>query len=138
MAAQYLACLAVVSAFYHLPPHVLPSIQLVEAGDPGLASRNKDGSVDLGVMQINSLWIAPLAQHTRQSQTAVRQRLLHDGCFNIAAAGAILRIYLNEEKGNLLRAVGDYHSHKKLRNLSYQLKVLDAAVRLFRRGSARK
>ncbi|MGE5270516.1 MAG: lytic transglycosylase domain-containing protein [Thiohalocapsa sp.] len=130
--------MAAVSAFYHLPPHVLPSIQLVESGNPGLASRNKDGSADLGVMQINSLWVAPLAQHTSQSQTAVRQRLLHDACFNIAAAGAILRIYLNEEKGNLLRAVGDYHSHKPVRNLSYQLRVLDAATRLFRRGPARK
>lgn len=134
MPAPFLACFAVVSAFYHLPPHVLPSIQLVEAGHAGVSRLNTDGSADLGVMQINSRWIPPLAQHTGQSESAVRQRLLHDACFNVAAAGAVMRIYLNEENGNLLRAIGDYHSHRPVRNQSYQLKVLEAAGRLFARS----
>jgi len=64
MPAHYLACFALVSAFYHLPPHVLPSIQMVEAGRLGLAAANRDGSADLGVMQINTLWVAPHAMPT--------------------------------------------------------------------------
>lgn len=137
MPAHFLACFALVSAFYHLPPHVLPSIQLVEGGGPALAAANRDGSTDLGVMQINSLWIAPLARYARQPETTIRQRLLHDPCFNIAAAGAIMRIYLNDEKGNLMRAIGNYHSHKPARNQQYQSKVLEASERLFRRRSER-
>jgi hypothetical protein len=42
-----------------------------------------------------------------------------------------MRIYLQEERGNLLRAVGDYHSHTPWRNQSYQAKVLAAAEQLF-------
>ena len=137
MPAHYLAYFALVSAFYHLPPHVLPSIQMVEGGRLGLAAANSDGSADLGVMQINTLWIAPLARYTRQPETAVRLRLLHDPCFNIAAAGAIMRIYLNDEGGDLMRAIGNYHSHKPGRNQRYQLKVLEASERLLRRGSER-
>jgi hypothetical protein len=131
MASPYFACIALVSAFYHLPPHVLPSIQMVEGGRAGLVQPDSDGSADLGVMQINTRWIAPLAQHTRAPESVVRNRLINEPCFNIATAGAIMRIYLQEEHGNLLRAVGDYNSHTPLRNLSYQTKVLTAAEHLF-------
>ena len=81
-------------------------------------------------MQINTLWVAPLAQRIRQSQNAIRQRLLGEPCFNIAAAGAIMRIYLNETNGNLQRAIGNYHSHSPVRHNAYRLKVLDATGRL--------
>ncbi len=131
MALPYLACIALVSAYYHLPPRVLPSIEAVEGGRAGLVEINTDGSADLGVMQVNTRWIAPLAQHTRLPEALVRDRLINQPCFNIATAGAIMRIYLQEEGGNLLRAVGDYHSHTPWRNQSYQMKVLSAAARLF-------
>jgi hypothetical protein len=48
-----------------------------------------------------------------------------------------MRIYLNDEGGNLMRAIGNYHSHKPARNQRYQLKVLEASERLFRRRSER-
>ena len=131
MASPYLACIALVSAFYHLPPRVLPSIQVVEGGRTGLVASNTNGSADLGVMQVNTLWIAPLASHIGTPESIVRNRLINDPCFNIATAGAIMRIYLQEEGGNLLRAVGDYHSHTPALNMSYQSKVLAAAQRLF-------
>lgn len=84
-------------------------------------------------MQINTLWVAPLARHTRQPESTILRRLLHEPCFNIAAAGAIVRIYLNEAKGDLQRAIGNYHSHTPMRHNSYRLKVLEAAGRLSRR-----
>ena len=133
MALQYLTCIMFVSAYYHLPPRVLPAIHAVEGGRIGMVSGNSDGSSDLGVMQINTRWIAPLARHTGQSESLVRHRLINEPCYNIAASGAIMRIYLNEEGGNLLRAVGDYHSHTPARNQVYQGKVLAAAQRLFQR-----
>ena len=119
------------ASVYHLPPRVLPSIQAIEGGRVGLMHSNTDGSVDLGVMQINTLWIGPLARFTGLPDANVRDRLLNDSCFNIAAAGLIMRTYLNETKGDLLRAVGDYHSHTPVLNLSYQAKVLDAARTMF-------
>jgi soluble lytic murein transglycosylase-like protein len=131
MSIAFLACFVAASNFYHLPPRVLPSIQIVEGGSVGSVSRNTDGSEDLGVMQINTLWIAPLATATRLTQADIRARLINDACFNIAAAAAILRTYLNEEHGDLMRAVGDFHSHTPARNAAYQSRVLGAAARLF-------
>jgi hypothetical protein len=56
---------------------------------------------------------------------------VEESCFNIASAGLIMRLYLNETHGDLLLAVGDYHSHTKALNEAYQARVLAAAARLF-------
>ncbi len=131
MAIPFLACMALTASFYQLPPRVLPAIQAVEGGRPGLASPNRNGSEDLGIMQINTLWIGPLARHTGLSGAEVRDRLLHDACFNIAAAGLILRLGLNETGGDLLRTVGNYHSRTPERHIGYRDRVLNAARVMF-------
>jgi hypothetical protein len=131
MAIPYLTCMALVAQVYALPPRVLPSIQAIEAGTVGSVHENVDGSRDLGVMQVNDRWIMPLVRYTRSSAETVRSRLIMEPCFNIAAAGAILRTYLDEEDGDLMRAIGDYHSHTPALNQAYQLAVKGAAFVLF-------
>ena len=131
MSPALLACVVAVASFYHLPPRVLPSIQAVEGGSLGTVHTNTDGSQDLGIMQINTHWVLPLSTVTHLPVGTVRVRLLDDGCFNIAAAGAILRSYLNEAHGNLLLAIGYYHSHTPTLNRAYQTKVIMSAYRLF-------
>ena len=131
MSVPFLACMAAAASFYHLPPRALPAIQAVEGGRIGAISRNTNGTEDLGLMQINTIWLAPLARAARQPVAKIRDRLISDGCFSIAAAGAILRTYLDEERGDLMRAIGDYHSHTPALNTSYQSRVLAAASRMF-------
>lgn len=92
---------------------------------------NADGTLDLGVMQINTRWLQPLAAYTRTSTTVVFRRLRDEPCYNIAAAGAIMRHALDETHGDLLRAVGNYHSHTVGLNLAYRDQVLRAARALF-------
>jgi hypothetical protein len=131
MSIPLLACMASVAAFYHLPPRVLPSIQAVEGGAVGIVHVDADGSQDLGIMQVNTRWVTKLAEVARITPEAVRIRLIYDGCFNVAAAGAIMRTYLNEAGGDLMLAVGYYHSHTPAMNRDYQTKVLASARRLF-------
>ena len=131
MAIPFLACMALVASVYQLPPRVLPAIQAVEGGRPGLVSPNRNGSEDLGIMQVNTLWLGPLSRYTGLPREAVRERLLGDACFNIAAAGLILRGYLDEAKGDLMLAVGFYHSHTPARHEAYRGKVVDQARRMF-------
>jgi hypothetical protein len=124
-----------VAAFYDLPPRVLPAIQAVEGGQIGTVSRNEDGSEDLGVMQVNTRWLGPVAQVTGLPETTVRERLVSNACFNIAAAGAILHMHLQLSNGDLMRAVGNYHSSTPERHAAYAARVLEAAARLFGRGA---
>jgi hypothetical protein len=131
MAFPYLACMLWVAQFNHLPPRVLPTIASVEGGRAGTVHRNADGSEDLGVMQINTRWITPLANYVAHPGNEIRKRLIGDPCFNIAAAGAILRVYLNEAHGDLMLAIGYYHSHTPALNQAYQQQVLTTAWRMF-------
>ncbi len=131
MAVPFLSCMALVAQIYALPPRVLPAIQHVEGGQPGLVRTNTNGTQDLGIMQINTIWLPYLSAYSRRSQADVRANLLTNACFNIAAAGLIMRIYLDETAGDLLRAVGNYHSHTTTLNQNYQAKVLRSATLLF-------
>jgi Transglycosylase SLT domain len=131
MAVPFVACMALVASIYHLPPRVLPAIHGVEGGWPGAVNVNADGSQDLGVMQVNTRWIPALSRYTGQPESFVRQQLLMHACYNIAASGLILRTYLNETHGDLMRAIGDYHSHTAPLNTAYQAQVMQSALGLF-------
>ena len=131
MAVPFVACMTLVASLYHLPPRVLPSIHVVEGGEVGTIHLNADRSEDLGFMQINTRWLPALARYTGQPDSTVRSQLLVRPCYNIAAAGLILRTYLNETGGELMRAIGDYHSHTAPLNLAYQSKVMQSATVLF-------
>jgi hypothetical protein len=134
MSTPYLACLLAAASFYHLPPRVLPSIQAVEGGRVGMIHANANGTADLGLMQVNTIWIQPLAAYAHMAPAAVTVRLIEDPCFNIAAAAAIMRLNMDEAHNNLMRAVGFYHSHTPGLSQVYQQKVLTAAIKMFTRS----
>jgi hypothetical protein len=134
MSVPFLACMAAAAAFYHLPPRVLPSIQAVEGGKVGSVQINTNGSADLGLMQVNTIWLQPLASYAHMKPEAVAVHLVNDACFNIAASAAIMRLYLNESHGNLMAAIGYYHSHTPSLSTAYEDKVLAAASSLFVRS----
>lgn len=65
-------------------------------------------------MQVNTRWLPVLAHELGMTGGQVKERLLWDGCFNIATAGAILRTYVIETYGDLMRAIGDStHTHPR-------------------------
>jgi hypothetical protein len=116
--------MAAVAAFYQLPPQALPAIYRVENGRAGYVQRNRNGTEDIGSMQINSLWLPILAHSTGLAPRRLRSALIRQDCFNVAVAGAILRIYLNEAGDDLVRAIGYYHSHTPALREAYQMRVL--------------
>ncbi len=133
MSVPFLACMAAAAAFYHLPPRVLPSIQAVEGGQIGMVRMNTNNTADIGLMQVNTIWLHPVSQYAHMTPATVFYRLRNDGCFNIAVAAAVMRLYLTEAHGNLMVAIGYYHSHSPDLSVDYQRKVVQAATNLFAR-----
>jgi hypothetical protein len=121
----------VVAATLGLPPRVLPVIQKIEGGATGIVKQNTNGTEDFGVMQVNSIWLAPLAARARLTPAQTRERLTNDPCFNIAAAALILQRDLSETHGALLPAIGDYHSHTPALNAAYSAMAEHQALQLF-------
>src|ERR1041384_5244424 len=76
---------------YKVPPMLLQAIAWVESRyDKNANNHNTNGSVDMGVMQINSLWLDELSQY------GIEQKHLYNACFNINVAAWILRQQINE------------------------------------------
>ena len=87
-------------------------------------------------MRVNTRWVQPLAWQAGMAPAVAERRLLIDGCFDIAVAGAIVRIYLNQARRNRLRAVGYYNSPTPLVVQAYEVRVLHAVTRLFGAGAS--
>ncbi|WP_443971451.1 lytic transglycosylase domain-containing protein [Sphingobium sp. CR28] len=100
-----------------------------EAGWIGAEIANRNGTHDLGPLQVNSFWVPRLAALTGRPAQQVRTWLIQDPCFNVQAARWIFLSAL-ASTGDFWRAVGVYHSPTEWRQLRYTTKV---AVHLRRR-----
>jgi hypothetical protein len=130
MVIPYYACMVAAATNYHLPVHALPAIQAAEGGYIGAVRADRDGSHDLGLMQVNTRWVLPLARFMRLPAQTVTVRLILSPCFNIACAAAILHGYVDETHGNVWQAIGDYHSHTPGLNTAYRFRVLEQSMLL--------
>ena len=110
-------CINQAAVTYHVPATVIISVLKAENGHVGDARRNKNGSIDYGPMQINSLWLPKIRPYGYTEQS-----LQHNPCANVAVGTWILaqQILLSKD---YWRGVGNYHSHDATRNANYQYKV---------------
>jgi soluble lytic murein transglycosylase-like protein len=111
-------CVAEVSRRYQIPVALLGGVLAQERGRLGQASPNKNGTWDIGPMQVNSAWLKFFAPYG-----ITEHRLKHDGCANLTVGAWIIRYEQGRAKGDLWRAVGRYHSHQPDLAADYQGKV---------------
>ena len=85
-------------------PHLLVAIAEVESGlRADAVGRNRDGSVDLGLMQINSRWLPELRRHGLSAAD-----LMHP-CVSVHVGAWVLAQAMRRH-GNTWTAVGAYHA----------------------------
>jgi soluble lytic murein transglycosylase-like protein len=89
---------------YNIPPLLLKKIATIESGiNPKAINKNANGTVDYGLMQINS-------SHLRRlSQWGINEENILDPKVNIYAGSWLLSEHIKEHGFNL-QAVGRYHS----------------------------
>lgn len=108
-----ISCINHASTTYHVPVSLILSVMRQENGCNGQAVKNKNGSYDLGVMQVNTSWL-PTLSHYRYS----REDLQFNPCKNVMVATWILAT--NIAKGDTLwSGTADYHSHTPKYNTAY-------------------
>lgn len=120
-------CFVAAASDYHIPPIVLVAMAKVESNGRPVVGQNRDGSVDLGVMQHNSnSWVPYLQRQYGISP----QQLLGNACQSIRAAAYVLRREINSracQGWDLWCGVGRYHhpSNQRLAD-TYVSKVRQA------------
>lgn len=120
-------CIVKASKSYKVDPLVLASIRRVEGGKRGQYSKNTNGTIDMGPMQINSIWIDDVEKFG-----ITRDGLLYDTCVNVYVSAWILKKEINGVNGDLWRGVGNYHSRTPKFHNSYVGKVKKAYYKLFK------
>jgi soluble lytic murein transglycosylase-like protein len=110
-------CINQAAVTYHVPATLILSVLAIEGGHVGLASVNKNGSVDYGPMQINSIWLTKI-----QGYGYTKQQLQYDPCVNVMVGTWILSQNI-AVASTTWRGIGGYHSHTAMLNNRYQKKV---------------
>ena len=123
-------CLIAAGNAYHEPAAVLVILLNVEGGRLGTVSQNTNGSVDIGPMQVNDIWLPKLAAHWATTQHTAYLALRDNFCAAVEAGAWILRMGLDEAHGDFWEGVGFYHSHDPGYKADYLRKVLHQVLRL--------
>lgn len=117
-----LECVMAVSQRYQVSVQIIAGILAQEHGKLGQRSYNRNGTYDMGPMQVNSYWL-PFLHRYGVSEA----HMLHHGCYNVAVGAWIVRYEQARKKGDIWQAVGRYHSPDPGRAAGYALRVADKA-----------
>lgn len=112
-------CINQAAEAFHVPAQLILSVMKQENGRNGDAIHNKNGSIDYGIMQINSSWLPTLSKYGYS-----KYDLQFDPCKNVTAGTWILAKSLAEGK-SLWSGIGNYHSHTPKYNEVYRNKIYD-------------
>ncbi|MCB8877450.1 lytic transglycosylase domain-containing protein [Acidisoma silvae] len=124
------SCILAAANLHSEPPALLLILLNVEGGTLGAVSQNTNGTVDIGPMQVNQIWVPMVAAHWHASKDATYDALRDNFCANVEAGSWILRQGLDEAHGDLWGGVAFYHSHNPVYQQRYMLSVLKQALRL--------
>jgi len=123
-------CLDAASRAYRVPPAILVILLNVEGGALGAVSRNTNGTVDIGPMQVNQTWVPQVAAHWSTTNDRAYRALRDNFCATLEAGAWILRQGLDEAHGDFWEGVGFYHSHDPGHKQAYLRYVLQKVLRL--------
>lgn len=138
IAPDEMRCIAWAAHHYHRPDDpisehafvdLVAAIRLSEGGRVGRISVNRNGSYDIGPMQINSTHLGQL-----QRIGISYDQLLHNACENIVVGAWILHSALRSS-GDLWSRIGDYNSRTPVYNQAYQRRVWQQLQVLWARRS---
>jgi len=122
-AAPWNACFDAAARHYRLHPALLRAIARQESGmNPRAIGKNTNGTLDLGLMQINTSWLPKL------SRAGISREQLMDPCTNIIVGAWVLHDAVSRH-GLSWKAVGVYHSPTPWRQRAYALKVAKHLLR---------
>lgn len=131
-------CVRQAAERFRLPASLIRAVLQVEGGQVGASSPNRNGSFDIGPMQINSLWLPEI-----ERRGGSLELILHHRCANIHFGGYLLSRELagfdwaRADQKTFWRAVGNYHSHTPALNKRYAERVWRAWQREMRQPRPR-
>lgn len=111
------------AVYQQVNPMMLRAIVWQEShGNAAARHANADGSIDIGIAQINSIHLPALAGY------GIAPTALYDGCVNVYVEAWILKQKM-VKYGNTWRAVGAYHSETPAKRDAYARSIRQILIR---------
>lgn len=102
-------CVPEIAAYYEVPVELVAAVQRLESGVAGQAvgrvGPNRNGTYDLGAMQINTWWLDRL-EHWGIDE----QQLIENECTNFAVGTWVLHQNIHQYRGDLTAALSAYNT----------------------------
>ena len=108
--AEVARCLRHAADAHHVPPAALVLLYENEGGSLGHVSRNGNGTVDIGPLQINQIWVGAIAQRWGLPPDVTFRLLRDDFCSNAEASAWILETEIRNAGGDFWDGMARYHS----------------------------
>lgn len=118
-AAANADCIDEAAARHEIDASLMRAIAYFESGmNPKALHQNANGTVDIGLMQINSVHLPELAKY------GIDRATLEDACVNAEVGAAMLHQRIAQFGATWL-AVGEYHSHTATLRATYAKSIHD-------------
>ncbi len=115
---ERVVCSVAAAIKYNVPANIVLAVAELEGGKPGLYRRNSNGSRDVGVMQLNTRYLADLSAYGITPKDVAEA-----GCYSYELATWRLRNHLLHDKGDLWTKAANYHSRTPEYNRPYRTKL---------------
>jgi soluble lytic murein transglycosylase-like protein len=113
----YAFCFEEAGKEYGINPSLLKSIAQIESNlNPKAMNKNQNGSIDIGLMQINSFWIKTLGLDSN--------KLVSDPCYNTMIGAKVLKQCI-DRYGYTWEAVGCYNATSTPKRVKYSWKIFN-------------
>ncbi|TAL63610.1 MAG: conjugal transfer protein [Burkholderiaceae bacterium] len=118
-------CIRGAARHYGASEDVIRALIRTEGGTTGEVRHNKDGSVDMGLMQINSVHLTDRGPEGLWRYGITANDLIYNECLNIYIGTWYVQMRVMK-RGDLWKGIGDYRSRTPSLNVDYQWRVYRA------------
>jgi hypothetical protein len=121
---ERIICSIIAAMDYQIPANIVLAVAEIENGKPGQTSKNANGTLDVGPMQFNTVYLNEL----RGKYGITEQDVSNKGCYPYQLAAWRLRGHIvNDAWGDLWTRVANYHSYTPRFNAIYRAKLIRSA-----------
>ena len=121
---ERIVCSVAAAQQYGLPEVAVLAVAEQEAGRPGIAVRNTNGSFDLGALQFNTSYVRTLNRYGIRYEDVQLA-----GCYPYQLAAWRIRRHVQYDRGDFWTRVANYHSKTPVYNVRYRAKLIQRASR---------
>lgn len=122
--AERVMCSISASVKYEVPANIMLAVAEKEGGRPGQVVRNSNGTVDVGPMQFNTVYLRELKRFGIDPIDVAGS-----GCFPYDVAAWRIRGHIKNDSGDIWTRVSNYHSRTPKYNQIYRHDLIKKAVK---------